>query len=649
MKTKYLFSAAIAALALLATACQSKEELGSDFSGLNVSSSYVAIDAAGGSSTITVTSSDSWSFVDTESEWLTVSPASGSAGETTVTFAAEASDDVNKEAFKICSGADTVYLYVQQGEDSELAYSTCADVIAGADGKMFLVRGTCTAIANTSYGNWYLQDETGEIYVYGTVDAGGNYNWASFNIAVGDIVTVKGPKKTYNGTVELVDAEFISVEKSLVKAEPMQFDIKKNDTTFVATVICSGDNLDFESDSDWLNVAGMTTSGDTTFVTIHANANTEDARTGIITLSSSNSSASSSIDITVNQASGLDSYALPFEAALTSVLNPFEAVDVVASSNVDAIWTQAGDYGAKATSKGKVEAQADLISPNIDLSEVSAATLTFDHVQKYAGNVYEELTLWASTDNGENWTQVLIPNYSTGKDWTYVSSGNISLNQFVGNLIKIKFQYKSNANAYATWEIRNVKIVEGSADVTSIGEVNTMATSSGTAWSGTFTDAVVTYVNGNNAFIEDATGGVQLYLKGHELKAGQTINGTVSGTVKLYNGYAELTALDVTSATVADGDEPEATTLTIEKLLASYLRYQNCKVKLEGVTLQTALTTDNRNTTVAQGDNTIAGYAQVKNSIEIAADTAGDLICWPTRYKTNLQVGIWESSHFTAN
>ena len=89
--------------------------------------------------------------------------------------------------------------------------------------------------------------------------------------------------------------------------------------------------------------------------------------------------------------------------------------------------------------------------------------------------------------------------------------------------------------------------------------------------------------------------------------------------------------------------------LTIDKLLASYLRQQNRKVKLEGITIDPALTTSNRNTTVKQGESSIAGYSQVKNKIEIAANTKGDLVCWPTRYNANLQVGIWDAAHFTAN
>lgn len=89
-----------------------------------------------------------------------------------------------------------------------------ADVIAGEDSVTYSVRGEVTKIENTTYGNFYVKDETGEIYIYGTLDAAGaTKNFASLGIEVGDTVTVMGPKKTYNGTPELVNVKVIKIEK----------------------------------------------------------------------------------------------------------------------------------------------------------------------------------------------------------------------------------------------------------------------------------------------------------------------------------------------------------------------------------------------------------------------------------------------------
>ncbi len=110
---------------------------------------------------------------------------------------------------------------VKQSETVEATFTkqsvvtaTCQDVINGQDGVVYQVKGKCTNILNTTYGNWDLEDETGTIRIYGTLDAEGNTkNFASLGIEVGDIVTVQGPRKDYNGTIELTDVTVISIEK----------------------------------------------------------------------------------------------------------------------------------------------------------------------------------------------------------------------------------------------------------------------------------------------------------------------------------------------------------------------------------------------------------------------------------------------------
>lgn len=100
---------------------------------------------------------------------------------------------------------------------------TCADVIAGEDGTIFRVRGTVTEIVNTKHGNWYLKDETGSVYIYGTLDRDGNTkNFESLGIEVGDTVTVEGPKKTFNETIELVDVTVIEHVKPVTTPEPIE-------------------------------------------------------------------------------------------------------------------------------------------------------------------------------------------------------------------------------------------------------------------------------------------------------------------------------------------------------------------------------------------------------------------------------------------
>lgn len=110
-----------------------------------------------------------------------------------------------------------------------------------------------------------------------------------------------------------------------------------------------------------------------------------------------------------------------------------------------------------------------LISPEVDLSTATNATLTFMHIINHAGDMQTQQTLWVTETSAENWQQVTIPNYPTGKDWNEVSSGNIDLSTYAGKKIKFAFKYVSTASAAATWEVYDVKVIangEGGGTVT---------------------------------------------------------------------------------------------------------------------------------------------------------------------------------------
>ena len=103
-----------------------------------------------------------------------------------------------------------------------------ADVIATAAGS-FRVEGVVTKIANTQYGNFYIEDETGSIYIYGVKNAQGQYpkdadgGWESFGIDAGDTVTLEGPFKFYGDTPELVDAAIVAIKKSLITVDGVDY------------------------------------------------------------------------------------------------------------------------------------------------------------------------------------------------------------------------------------------------------------------------------------------------------------------------------------------------------------------------------------------------------------------------------------------
>ncbi len=658
MKLRYFF-AAIAACSVLAVGCQESFEPLADLEEIQVSSAFVAIPTDGGTQTITVNAQDAWSFYTTDNakddyaipSWLTITPMTGVAGETTVSFSADATVNTREANLKILIGDKTQYITVKQTDGtSGVTMSTCAEVLAGPDGKTYQVEGVCVQIAESAtYGNWYIDDGTGKVYIYGTKYDGQTKQGAliKYGIDVGDVITIEGPKTTYNGTVELVDVTVLNIKKSLVKVETASISAAKEGGEYEAKVIAKGDNLDVKADQDWIHISNIRTEKDTTIVTFYIHENVDEARTGSVTFSSSADGATSTGSLTVEQATGINGYKVPFEELFAANIGSFTTNDIVPVAG-KTIWSQGTYNGSgymKATSGSKVDCESDLVSPNIDLTGTTTATLTFEHAHKFAGNVYEELTLWASTDGGASWQQLLIPVYGTNNDWNFVPV-TVSLNKFVGNIVNLAWKYKSNANAYATWEVAKVKVTADNAALSCVADINNaIASTSDSEFKATLKDAVVTYVNGGNAFIEDATGGIQLYLKNHGLTAGQVINGEISGKAKVYAGYTEMTGIDLSKATVTSGEVPAGVELTLAKLLAGYNRYINCKVVLKDVDITTGIAKDARDGVVKQGDAEVALRAQV-NGVTMAAGK-GTLVCWPTTYNGKKQLGAWADAHFT--
>ena len=277
MKLKYFIS--FFALVALLAGCSDDDAM-TLLDEIQVSSSYVSIDVAGGSNTITLNAKEAWTFDEAElPEWLTVSPMNGGAGETKVTFTAPATLDGRTTVLHVKCADKTQTINVIQGL-AVVSEATCAEVNAGPESKTYRVTGTVKSIVNTTYGNWYIEDETGEVYIYGTLDAKGNTkNFLSWGMEVGDIVTVEGPKTVYNGTVELVDVTVINIQKSLVKVEgydPEDATIPVEGGNVAVNLSCKTNNgisVEIpEEAKSWLGIVSIA-GGAEPVVTFHANAN----------------------------------------------------------------------------------------------------------------------------------------------------------------------------------------------------------------------------------------------------------------------------------------------------------------------------------------------------------------------------------------
>lgn len=257
MKLKYIFSAMLAATVLFA-GC-TKEDPGT-LDVIRLSETYLSIPEAGGSASVQVTATEEWAFVETNwPDWLSVDKKSGSAGANNITFTATKAEYGREAELSIRVGTKTQFLRVRQGSLTA-SEATCQDVIDGPDGKSFIVEGVCTSITNTEYGNWILQDNTGSITVYGTLDAEGkSKNFTSLNIEVGDVVKVQGPKTTYGSTIELVDVTVLSIKKTLVKVLNTEFSLDNDGGEIDVQVAYKGKGVfvDIPAESSWISYVGM--------------------------------------------------------------------------------------------------------------------------------------------------------------------------------------------------------------------------------------------------------------------------------------------------------------------------------------------------------------------------------------------------------
>lgn len=305
MKLKYIFASIVATLALISCEKEADHYLNE----VKVSSSYVALSTGVGSNTsITVSATDSWSIAvpDNVADWLTVSPTQGSAGETTVNFSATAGEGRNAEVILTCAGK-TQRINVIQGVVT-VSNASCAEILAGPDDKTYRVTGVVTSIVNTTYGNWYLNDGTGEVYIYGTLDSkGATKNFLSWGLEVGDEITVEGPKTTYNGTVELVDVTVVKINKSLIKVDEVDYGenldaVPMEGGEVNITVTCKGNGINVlvpESAKTWLGVTAVDNSAG--LVTFLARTNEGGDRSTTVTFVTTDGHKNYSSEATISQ------------------------------------------------------------------------------------------------------------------------------------------------------------------------------------------------------------------------------------------------------------------------------------------------------------------------------------------------------------
>lgn len=300
MKFRYLIPSFIIAALTLFVSC-TDDNAPTYLDEVQLSSSYVAIPQEGGSVAVDVTAIADWT-IDGESipEWLTVSPASGSAGAGKITFSAESTlESRSIELLLNCGGKVQRINVVQQAEETDPVIYTVAEAVAmikaGTQPETAVyVKGIVCRIQEISvqYGNatYFISDDG----TYGDgnwleIYRGYWFNGGKFTkgdeFGVGDELVVKGVLINYNGTPETNQgtAEVISIKKSLIGIDGVEL-LEVEDGTGVTEFPLDGGSIRVNVNSkgngfrvsipqeakSWLHIADFGPG----YVTLEADANT---------------------------------------------------------------------------------------------------------------------------------------------------------------------------------------------------------------------------------------------------------------------------------------------------------------------------------------------------------------------------------------
>ena len=156
---------------------------------------------------------------------------------------------------------------------------------------------------------------------------------------------------------------------------------------------------------------------------------------------------------------------LPYSVNFTEGIGDFKIENISNPDNLE-IWKQSKDYGMTASGyvgsdKSYHISESWLVSPIIDLTGVSAATLAFsDNWNKYFGDYDNDFGVFVREEGGQ-WTKLDITYPKPSSTYNGWNDKNIDLAAFVGKKIQVGFKYTSTAEVAGTYEVRSFSVTAG--------------------------------------------------------------------------------------------------------------------------------------------------------------------------------------------
>lgn len=153
----------------------------------------------------------------------------------------------------------------------------------------------------------------------------------------------------------------------------------------------------------------------------------------------------------------------------------------------------------------------------------------------------------------------------------------------------------------------------------------------------TLSNAVVTFVNGNYAYIKDNSGAVVYYKKGHGLTAGDVLNGTATVAYQLRNKNPQIT--DFSGVTSVKGTAPNPTTIAASEWSYTFNDVLSQYFKITGATI----TQTDSKYYVSLNNESFQLYKIGTAITELDLNKKYTIIGFPTLYNTTKELQIFDA------
>lgn len=230
-------------------------------------------------------------------------------------------------------------------------YTTVEDFLAAAeDETVYTLSGTITSVANTTYGNFDLTDDTGTVYIYGLYSPEGTQKyWAESGAKLGDDIVIKTVRTSYYDSPQGKNAIFVE----LVSPGTRAFLASTDQVSFTAEGGTQSVKVAYNTDSYTVS------SSNPHFKVVHANGEltitapkneSEEIITGEITVTLDEQS----VVIKVSQASSSsESATLTFDdiskrTEFTTEVQKWEENDITLINNKNTSTNNVADYSKPA-------------------------------------------------------------------------------------------------------------------------------------------------------------------------------------------------------------------------------------------------------------------------------------------------------------